>query len=246
MQRNPLYLWMEISINVLFGLWQHLKKEEKFQFILTGRLNQDCVKNLFSIIRGKVDFIDNPDVEKFKAAFKYLVADKLFVQSDARNCKIENDTILLNISNVAMAKYIKTGQTDVEKPQITNNAMVTAVPSSLPTKHVAAYLPGYLLSKIPVDTCQDCSNQMILPKLPSPNDVLSVYEFLQNKTYQEAGCLVYSTPAMITFVDRLETLFCGVFEGIMLCKVVGHFTLIFYIYVFVLFILCYMSYLFFV
>ena len=45
-------------------------------------------------------------------------------------------------------------------------------------------------------------------------DELSVYEFLWNKTYQEAGCLVYLTPAMITFVDRLEKLFCVIFEGI--------------------------------
>ena len=58
------------------------------------------------------------------------------------------------------------------------------------------------------------SNQLILPKLTSTPDVLSVYEFLQNKKYQEAGCLVYPTPAMITFVDRLETLFCGISEGI--------------------------------
>ena len=93
-------------------------KEEKFQFILTGRLNQDCVGNLFSIIRGKG-------------------------------------------------------------------------------------------GKIPVDTCQDCSNQLILPKLLSLYDELSVYEFVQNKTYQEVGCLVYPTPAIITFVDRLETLLCG-------------------------------------
>ena len=68
--------------------------------------------------------------------------------------------------------------------------------------------------KIPVDTCQDCSNQLILPKLPSPYEQFSVYEFLQNKTYQEAGCLVYPTPATITFLDRLETLFSGIFEGI--------------------------------
>ena len=95
----------------------------KFQFILTGRLNQDCVENLFSIIRGKG-------------------------------------------------------------------------------------------GRIPVDTYQDCSNQLILPKLPLPYDELSVYEFLQNKTYQEAGCLVHPIPAMITFVDRLETLFSGIFEGI--------------------------------
>ena len=67
--------------------------------------------------------------------------------------------------------------------------------------------------KILVDTCQDCSNQLILPKLPSPYNELSLYEFLQNKTYQEAGCLVYPTPAIITFVDRLETLFSGIYEG---------------------------------
>ena len=29
------------------------RKRRKFQLILTGRLNQDCVENLFSIIRGK-------------------------------------------------------------------------------------------------------------------------------------------------------------------------------------------------
>ena len=79
---------------MLFGLWQHLKKEEKFQFITTGRLNKACVENLFSIIRDKGGFCDNPDVEQFKAAFGYLVADKLFVQSDTSNCKADNDTIL--------------------------------------------------------------------------------------------------------------------------------------------------------
>ena len=68
--------------------------------------------------------------------------------------------------------------------------------------------------KIPVDTCQDCSNQLILLKLPSPYDELSRYDFLQNKTYQEVGYLVYPTPAMITFVERLETLFSSIFEGI--------------------------------
>ena len=68
--------------------------------------------------------------------------------------------------------------------------------------------------KIPVNTCEDCSNQLILPKVPAPYDELSLYEFVQNKAFQEAGCLVYPTPAMITFVDRLETLFCGIFEGI--------------------------------
>ena len=55
---------------------------------------------------------------------------------------------------------------------------------------------------------------LILAKLLSPYDELSVYEFLQNKTYQGAGCLVYPTPAMITFADRIETPFSDIFESI--------------------------------
>ena len=55
---------------------------------------------------------------------------------------------------------------------------------------------------------------VILPRLPSPSDELSMYEFLQSKIYQEVGYLVYPTPAMIASVDRLETLFSGIFEGI--------------------------------
>ena len=40
---------------------------------------------------------------------------------------------------------------------------------------------------------------------------LSAYEFLRNKTYKEAGCLVYPTIAMVQF---LENLFCAIFKGL--------------------------------
>ena len=95
----------KVTINALLGLWHHLKTKENFQFILTARLNQDCVENLFSIIRGKGGFRDNPDPQEFKDAFKYVVADKLFVQSNYSNCKVDGDKILLDIASVAMAKY---------------------------------------------------------------------------------------------------------------------------------------------
>ena len=42
-----------ISINSLVLLWHHLHTQFKFRFLLTNRLNQDCVKNSFSVIGGK-------------------------------------------------------------------------------------------------------------------------------------------------------------------------------------------------
>ena len=153
---------------------------------MTNRLNQDCAENLFGTICGKGGFRDNPDAVQFKDAFKYIVADKLFVQSGKSNCKVDNDKILLDISNVAMAEYVKPTATNVEKLPTTDVALIITPPLSIPTKHVAAYLSGYLLQKIPIDNCEECTEQMLLSQLPSHHDELSVYEFLRNKTCQAA------------------------------------------------------------
>ena len=186
-------------------MWEYLKTQQNFKFRLTNRLPQDCAENLFSIIRGKEGFQDNPDASRFKEAFKYVVADKLFVQSGKSNCKIDNNKLLLDISNVAMAKYIKPVQRNVEKPPTTDVALLITPPLSLPTKNVAAYLAGYILRKIPVNECGECSDQLLLPQLPSEYDELSAYEFLRNKTYNGAGCLVYPTIAQVQFLENLES-----------------------------------------
>ena len=71
------------------------------------------------------------------------MVDKLFAQSGKSNCKIDNDKILLDISSVAMAKYIKPLPRNVEKPPTTDVALLITPPLSLPTKNVAAYLAGH-------------------------------------------------------------------------------------------------------
>ena len=131
-------------------MWEYLKTQQNFKFILTNRLTQDCAENLFSIIRGKGGFQDNPDASQFKEAFKYVVADKLFVQSGKSNCKIDNDKILLDISNVSMAKYIKPVPRNVEKPPTTDAALLITPPLSLPAKKCCC-LSGWVHT--PKDSC---------------------------------------------------------------------------------------------
>ena len=113
---------------------------------MTSRLNQDCVENLFSIIRGKGGFRDNTNPEQFKDAFRYVVADKLFVQSSSSNCKI--DKILLDIKNIAMTKYKKPLPNEVKTVPAMDIAMIIKPPLSLPVQKVAVYLVGYLLRKV--------------------------------------------------------------------------------------------------
>ena len=60
----------KMAINCLLQLWDHLHQEYGLRFLFTNRLNQDCVENLFSVIRGKGGQRDNPDPSQFRAAFR--------------------------------------------------------------------------------------------------------------------------------------------------------------------------------
>ena len=113
--------------------------------------------DLFSMIRGRGGNQDNPDPQQFKETFKYVVADKLFVQSSSSNCKVNGDKILLDISAVAMVRYEKLEPpTQVAQLPDLDILMVIKPPLSLPTQNVLAYLAGYLLKKISVNACIEC------------------------------------------------------------------------------------------
>ena len=68
------------------------------------------------------------------------MADKLFVQNDASNCKVDNDKILLDVSNITMAKYVWSVSTSVEKPKGVDIAVIAPPPLSNATQNVAVYM----------------------------------------------------------------------------------------------------------
>ena len=59
----------KLSIKATMELWHDLHNHHQYGFLLTNRLNQDCIENLFSIIRGKGGQRVNPSSMEFRAAF---------------------------------------------------------------------------------------------------------------------------------------------------------------------------------
>lgn len=48
------------TISAVLQLYDDLTKNYGFKYLLTNRLNQDCIENPFSIIRGRGGHRDNP------------------------------------------------------------------------------------------------------------------------------------------------------------------------------------------
>ena len=44
----------------------------------------------------------NPNVQQFRAEFRQLIIDKLFIVSKSANCEMDTDKILLDISNTTL------------------------------------------------------------------------------------------------------------------------------------------------
>ena len=200
----------QMSINALMQLWHELHAIHGYKFMLTSRLNQDCIENMFSIIRGKGGNRDNPDPQQFRAAFRQVAVDQLLKSSDKGNCQDDLDTILLSLNNMSEKKSEKS-VSDLRNTPATDVPGTGGEALSVANINVVAYMAGYLLRKCPVNHCPVCHSKFML--LHQPDDV--EYTFLRHKAYRAEGTLVYPTPLFLHFVKQLESTFMADFESLM-------------------------------
>ena len=66
-----------VSINAVLALWADLK-QEGFQFLLTHRLNQDCLENLFSSVRALGGGDTNPNPVQLCTRIRILKIQRNF------------------------------------------------------------------------------------------------------------------------------------------------------------------------
>ena len=76
--------------------WHSLSVSNNIKFLLSNRLNQDCIENLFALIRSKGGHRSNPDPQEFRYALRQVMVDKVLSSIRGTNCKEDLDTFLLN------------------------------------------------------------------------------------------------------------------------------------------------------
>ena len=212
----------KMAITCLMELWDELHGGAELSFLMTDRLNQDCIENLFSTIRGKGGHRDNPDAVQFRTAFRQIMVDKILKPTVGANCKEDLDTFLLTLRSVE-----REGSSDPTPPapspvtSLSSSVQsllsvcrfpVQSVSLSVVEGNIAAYIAGYLCRKICPKVCQVCSDNM--QSSIDPNN--PVHTFLATKNYGDTlhGGLTAPSRRMYEAVKLMEEEFRQVVESV--------------------------------
>lgn len=80
-------------------LFNNVVKTRQLSFILSYKISQDHIEMLFSAIRSRGGFNNNPTAAQFEAAYKrLLVHSELSITKNA-NCSAQDNTTILHVSS---------------------------------------------------------------------------------------------------------------------------------------------------
>ena len=200
-----------LSINAVMSLWNHLQSQHEFKFLLTNRLNQDCLENLFCIIRAKGAQRDNPDAAQFRAAFRQVMVDMVMVPSKQANCEGDVDEFLCSLEEMKKSAPAPS-QLQPPTPSVMDTLpfsvrSILSVCSFLnhaeqeeltkQESNILAYIAGYIVRKIVGKCCQPCSEKFKAHAVEeNPN-----HELIQEKSY---GKLQTPSQLLLGLVQLLE------------------------------------------
>lgn len=114
--------WVQTLTGIIYICEMMFEKGQSY--IMTRRLNQDKLENLFSLIRSKGGNNYYPTVTQFRAAFKTVAVQKLLNSSAKSNCEPDPDDIieiLTSISDNITASQSASKNQKYIIPQVTSN-----------------------------------------------------------------------------------------------------------------------------
>ncbi|KAH6932454.1 hypothetical protein HPB50_006055 [Hyalomma asiaticum] len=89
--------WL-VTIQAALMLWEDLHQNFNFTCLLTRRLQQDSLENLFGTLRQKHGCNEHPNVFQFIAALKHVFVGKLSNLSSRGNCELVDSHLLARLS----------------------------------------------------------------------------------------------------------------------------------------------------
>ena len=197
---NSLKMFIAETVSVVPGI----------EYLLTNRLNQDCLENFFSTVRGKGGQRDSMDPQQFRYSLRQIMVEKILLTSAKSNCEDDVDHLLLNMStnsNIQQQKLLVTPDMQTETKYLVNIAKSCQLNDIIQLENVVAYVGGYILKKI-AKTNIVCDNCLNILKEQSSTEQRHLM-LIQQKQFEDTLHGGLSTPShlLTSAVGLLEAVF---------------------------------------
>ena len=153
--------------------------ENEISYILTNRLNQDALENLFAQVRYKGGNNKNPSLLQFNNILSHIVSSKLQFKSVFSNCETDDASFLLGEFNDEPTNTIN--PIDISEPieplcEIGQSITITTTLEENSMKYFVGYVVFKVMGKL---KCAKCTEEM----LSCDTVQLENEYFLYNKNY---------------------------------------------------------------
>ena len=185
-------------------LWDSLHRDHGCQYLFTNRLKQDCLENLFGVIRQSGLCRDNLTPEQCGSVIRHASINILMKSNS--NCITCSDDLIATLKTLTLCKRLVTStmsdatflnQSCSSIPSTTASSCTQSLPAlaitdvlaTLPKKNTLYYIVGYLLHKLQSTghRCDDITSCNIDRVEDLQRDVTSPQQILTyNKTLHKS------------------------------------------------------------
>ena len=203
-----------LSINCLQHMFSSLHEKLGISFLLSNRLNQDCLENHFATIRGRGGFRDSPTPDAFAATFRQVLVHHLISPPKGSNCADDMTDFLLRLEDVNRQQTMSTSDstsTCVILP--ISQVELSVTESDITELEVSSltYVTGYVCKTVLQNhDCKLCTS-MLLFECQNKKDLPVFFQF---KLYDNctASSLFSPSQFILDVVQKCQTVFSDTFE----------------------------------
>lgn len=209
-----------ITINSVINLFEDLNTK----FLLTKRINQDCLENFFGSIRQKSGNNFNPTPIQFIYSFKKIFCLNYLTHTEGSNCIEDVDYILtyykeseINLFN-NVTEHTKTPEVFNEILSINPELYANM---DIPEKNALNWVAGYFFKKcLDEHTCQECIMYAQKDYLDE-GSILAYFRAYESTDYNIYGHLKMPRDDFCSYIKKLDDKFCELFPKLSLENNVG-------------------------
>ena len=222
--RPPCFDGLIQDINAVLQMHQCLVVDGPLDFLMTGRLNQDCIDNFFSQVRAKGGHRFNPSAREFRFAYRSLCCNLILASIPSANCAFDNDVMLSSLSRLSRAACRKRGadamtegcERPTKAPRLADDTvmLIDAADFEVETEvsNVLTYIAGYLVQKLQKSegfACQQCLPVLMISDSSVVDESSQMYLHLKAYTYRKGvfGGLTAPSAGLVHVLKQVENLF---------------------------------------